>query len=183
MSHDELGRRPKPPAYTRQRHGRSSEESGWMSSDSKATIPFQGQFLDRKLLLSGTRPLALISGQRKDKEAPGGSHAASRAISAEEAQGAQEERAPEKSQGSRRWRDGSPPLTWPSLLHSAQALAGRRGAVSLPLPGESSRIACLIPRLGICNISLLTGALRRWGGPCKGLEAPREPLGPHSTII
>lgn len=176
MSHDELGRRPTQPAYTRQGHGRSSEGSGWMSSGSKATVPFQVQPLDRRLVLSGIKPLALISGQRKDEEAPGGGHDASTAISAE---GAQEEMAPEKSQGRRRW-DGSPPLMWPSLLHSSQPVVGWRGAMSLLLPGEPSKIECLIPRQGIY---LLTGDLRRWEGPCKGLEAPWEPLGPHSTII
>lgn len=64
-----MGRRPKPPAYTRQGHDRSSEGSGWMSSGSRTTVPFQVQPLDRRLGLSGIRPLALISGQRKDEEA------------------------------------------------------------------------------------------------------------------
>lgn len=63
---------------------------------SKATVPFQAQPLDRRLVLSGTRPLALISGQRKDEEAPKGGYAAPRSISAEGVQGAQEEVAPGK---------------------------------------------------------------------------------------
>jgi hypothetical protein len=61
------------------------------------------QLLDRRLVLAGTRPHALISGQRKDEATPGGGHAAPRAISAEVAQGAQDEVAPEKTQGIRMW--------------------------------------------------------------------------------
>lgn len=59
--------------------------------------------LGSRLVLAGTRAFALIAGQRKDEEAPGG-QAAPRAFSAEVAQGAQEEMAPEKSQGGRTGR-------------------------------------------------------------------------------
>lgn len=53
-----------------------------MSTGGAKQVPCRAQPLGMRLALAGTRPLALIPGQREDEETSGG-QAAPRAISAE----------------------------------------------------------------------------------------------------
>ena len=99
------------------------------------------QLLDRRLVLAGTRPHALISGQRKDEATPGGGHAAPRAFSAEVAQGAQEEVAPEKTQGKK--TEVKTPFV-AQILHPGFIGSGVRG---LPKASLSEKVEDLKGRL------------------------------------